>query len=42
MNGEKHWNMPLKKFTETKMGYQKCKESKMGDWLDLVWIVHGP
>jgi hypothetical protein len=41
MNGEEHWNMPLKKITKTNIGCQKCKDGRMGSWLDLVWIVHG-
>jgi len=40
-NGEEDWNMPLKNFTETKMGCQNHRESRMGSWLNLVWIVHG-
>ena len=33
--------MPLKNSIETKMGCQEHKGGRMGNWSDLVWIVHG-
>jgi hypothetical protein len=33
--------MSLKNLTETNMNCQKPRESRMGSWLDLVWIIHG-
>jgi len=33
--------MPLKNFTETKMGCQKHREGRIGSWLNVVWIIHG-
>lgn len=34
--------MPLKNSIETKIDCQECREGRVGSWLDLVSIVHGP
>jgi hypothetical protein len=34
--------MPLKNSIETKIDCQERREGRVGSWLDLVWIVHGP
>ena len=39
--GKEDWNMPLKNSTMTKMAYQERRGGRMGNWSDLVWIVHG-
>ena len=41
-NGRKDRNMPLKNSIKTRIDCQERREGRVGSWLDLVWIVHGP
>lgn len=34
--------MPLKNSIKTRIDCQERREGRVGSWLDLVWIVHGP